>query len=92
MKFLSDTRLPLDNFTSGALIGGMSSFVLNKNEINAKKIKNIAKISFQSGVAAAFAINASNKIAQKNFSGALTSIILGVATLSLSEKFLKENL
>lgn len=91
MKFLSNTRLPLDNFISGALIGGMSSLVLNKDEFNTKKAKKIAKISLESGIAAAFAINASNKIAQNDFSGALTNVILGVVALNLSEKFLKED-
>lgn len=99
MKFpvLSSARLPADHLVSGALIGGMGAAAVgikmyaNGETSAANTLKRIAKFSLSGGIAAATAISASNSIARREYTNALTKITLGIGGLLLIESLLKEN-
>lgn len=96
MLKVSNTRLPLDNFISGALIGTMSSALLNYKDVNDKKLdikiatRKTLKFGLQSGVAAGFAIDASNKFVDKQYISGLISVATGLSTIILIDKLLKD--
>lgn len=93
---VSNTRLPVDNFISGALVGGMSAGLINYNDVKKNNIdtktavKKTLKFGLQSGIAAGFAIDASNKFVEKNYTSGLISIVAGLGTIILIDKFVKE--
>ncbi|MBR8462198.1 hypothetical protein KDD93_03735 [Campylobacter sp. faydin G-24] len=91
-KFLSDTRLPLDHFLSGALVAGMGATVYELSTTKTKSKKhiatNIAKMSLTGGIATAVAISASNSIARREYAYAATKIVLGIGMLITTEKLI----
>ncbi|BCX79175.1 Cys/Met metabolism pyridoxal-phosphate-dependent enzyme [Campylobacter sp. 19-13652] len=96
MPLVSTSRLPLDNFISGALLGGMSSVALGyarvqKGEANTKDVvKEAAKLAVGGGVVTAAAIGASNAIVRRDFASALLWAAGGAASLILIEKFINK--
>lgn len=88
-KYLSSTRLPLDHFVSGALLGAMTSAIIKRDD-SPVKAKDVAKFALEGGIATAFAIGASNLIAKKEYTSALTATLVGAGALIVCEKFFKE--
>ena len=92
---LSSTRLPLDHFLSGALIGGMGAAALGFNDYLNKKAtkqdvaKKIVKFAVTGGFVSAVGIHASNLVAQKRYIHAATFTAVGVGGLLLAEKLIK---
>lgn len=93
---VSTTRLPLDNFISGALLGGMSGIALGYAKVqNAEAqtkdvVKEAAKLAVGGGIVTAAAIGASNAIVRKDITSALLWTAGGAASLILLEKFINK--
>lgn len=87
----STSRLPADNFISGALLGVISAAAIEYSAKNSTstKIKNVAKIGIMGGIAASFSISASNNIVSKNYTNAVVDIALGIGLIATTEYFLK---
>lgn len=91
---VSATRLPMDHFLSGAIMGGMGAAAigyndfLNKKATRADVIKKILKFSVAGGFSAAVAISASNSVANKNYLVAAAKTALGIGGLLLAEKLI----
>lgn len=87
----STSRLPADNFISGALLGAMSAGAIEYNSTNSiqQKAKNIAKVGLIGGIAASFSISASNNLVSRNYANAIADIALGVGLISVTEYFFK---
>lgn len=87
----STTRLPADNFISGALLGAMTAGAIEYSSQNSttQKAKNIAKVGLIGGIAASFSISASNNIVSKNYTNAIIDIALGVGLIGATEYLFK---
>lgn len=96
MPLVSTSRLPLDNFISGALLGGMSGVALGyarvqKGEANAKDVaKEAAKLAVGGGIVTAASIGASNALVKRDFTSVLLWAAGGAASLIILEKFINK--
>lgn len=87
---LSSTRLPLDHFISGALLGGMSAFAMNLNNQDKTQIgKHVVKMSLGGGITAATAIAASNSLVKGEYTKSALYVTGGIAGLIFLEKIFK---
>lgn len=95
-QLVSASRLPLDHFISGALVGAMSGFAIGydepkKNGQKASLFKTTAKMAIGGGVVGAAGIGAANAIVQKNFTKAALITAGGIASLVLLENLLPKD-
>ena len=79
---VSATRLPMDHFLSGAIMGGMGAAAIGYYDFLNKKA------SVAGGFSAAVAISASNSVANKNYLAAAAKTALGIGGLLLAEKLI----
>lgn len=95
-NLVSATRLPLDHFISGALLGGISGVALgytrvkNSNDSLENAIKEGAKMAVGGGVVTAAAIGASNAIVRGEPLKALLWAAGGAAGLIMLEKIINK--
>ncbi|ANE34159.1 hypothetical protein CHL_0803 [Campylobacter hyointestinalis subsp. lawsonii CCUG 27631] len=93
-SLFSSSRLPGDNFLSGALIGFISSGAFYYKEIKDAKIdpknavKKTIKFSLESGIVAGFGISASNNIVRGEYSKAALNLALGITLVGITNKFI----
>lgn len=95
-SLVSTSRLPMDHFLSGALLGFITAGSINYAEFKNGKIdkkealKNSFKFTIQGGIATSCAIVASNKLVQKNFLGATFYTLVGLASIITIENLIQE--